>query len=555
MTNPNAKRKMSVSSNVDDQNDDVDDILKEQRREITEAKALFSDNDLAFNLQMEEAITASISLNPNVIPSPTLNDAVLHEDDDFDYTALLLDDVERLDQERRDREACENLMREMKKELDCRIHDQKVASEISNIPDVEWEKYGDNFEKPYVSSAAAGSSSSNGGELGLVNGEGFKVYCKGVVSEEMIREMKVVVGGIGVAICDFKDNVIFEVSKAAEVGLVKSAQGVVILEIKAIIEGLNAALSLELSRITFYCDDFMIYQYLTGRVQPSENMIATLVDQVSHLLKEFTDCQPMLVTRNDIKFAFKLARNAVVSQITWNAEPDKGKKSLKETCMICFEDKDVGQMFSVDGCLHRYCFPCMKQHVEVKLLNGMEANCPHESCQSEVSIEDCGQFLDPKLVNIISQRKKEAAIAVTEKVYCPQMRCSALMSKSECLEYTKGFFVGADKSGARKCMKCKLFFCLSCQVPWHYNVTCSDYRRSNPYARAEDAMLDSLAKQKLWRRCMMCNHIIELAQGCYHITCRCGYEFCYTCGAPWKNKKATCRCRIWDERNIIYARR
>jgi hypothetical protein len=33
--------------------------------------------------------------------------------------------------------------------------------------------------------------------------------------------------------------------------------------------------------------------------------------------------------------------------------------------------------------------------------------------------------------------------------------------------------------------------------------------------------------------------------------CRCGYEFCYTCGAEWKNKKATCSCPIWDERNII----
>ncbi|KAJ0694521.1 putative E3 ubiquitin ligase RBR family [Helianthus annuus] len=31
----------------------------------------------------------------------------------------------------------------------------------------------------------------------------------------------------------------------------------------------------------------------------------------------------------------------------------------------------------------------------------------------------------------------------------------------------------------------------------------------------------------------------------------CGYEFCYTCGAEWKNKKATCKCPLWDEENII----
>ena len=29
------------------------------------------------------------------------------------------------------------------------------------------------------------------------------------------------------------------------------------------------------------------------------------------------------------------------------------------------------------------------------------------------------------------------------------------------------------------------------------------------------------------------------------------YEFCYTCGKEWKEKKATCSCPLWEERNII----
>nr|XP_028944324.1 E3 ubiquitin-protein ligase dbl4-like isoform X2 [Malus domestica] len=176
-------------------------------------------------------------------------------------------------------------------------------------------------------------------------------------------------------------------------------------------------------------------------------------------------------------------------------------------------------MFSIDGCLHRYCFSCMRQHVEVKFFNGMVAECPHEGCKTEVNIDGCAKFLAPKLVEAISQRIRESAIPVTDKVYCPNPRCSALMSKSE--------------------------------VPWHFNMNCYDYKRSHPYPRPEDQLMNSLATKKHWRQCVKCNHMVELAEGCYHITCRCGYEFCYTCGAQWKNKKATCNCPIWVERNII----
>lgn len=220
-----------------------------------------------------------------------------------------------------------------------------------------------------------------------------------------------------------------------------------------------------------------------------------------------------------MKFAFKFARDAVVSQISWYAETTNGK-SLKETCIICFEDTEVSKMFSVDHCWHRYCFSCMRQHVEMKLLNGMVAKCPHEGCKSEVNTESCGEFLAPELVKVMSEHKKESFVPVSEKVYCPYPRCSTLMSKKEVLEYTNNTLLNAEQSGVRKCMKCCKFFCINCRVPWHNNMTCNGYKRSNPQAYAEDQKLKSLATKKLWRGCPRCNHMVELAEGCYHITCR-----------------------------------
>ncbi|KAL3453499.1 hypothetical protein BJX65DRAFT_125315 [Aspergillus insuetus] len=57
----------------------------------------------------------------------------------------------------------------------------------------------------------------------------------------------------------------------------------------------------------------------------------------------------------------------------------------------------------------------------------------------------------------------------------------------------------------------------------------------------------NLAKQSGWQQCPQCSHLIELSTGCNHITCRCGFEFCYVCRVKWKK----CGCAIWDENRLL----
>ncbi|KAJ0248291.1 Ribonuclease H domain-containing protein [Hirschfeldia incana] len=525
-------------------NNDVSTILEEQRQEIMAAKTVAEDHDLAFNLQMQEALAVSRAAHTSSSsPEPPTLDFVGEDDGGFDYTSLILEDIARVDQEMRDREFGAQEMKRLKVDLDRRIHDQMFAKEIMSIPDAVWTKDGDFFHKPYNSLGAAASSSSEG--------EGFRVYCKGLVSEEMIGETRVTVGGVGVAICDSADNLIWELSKVLGSEESKSPE---IAELEAIVRGLDEALTFDLGRVTFFIDDFKLFNYVTGRVEPRQSGVATLVNKVALLQKKFPYCQPSLLTRNDVKFVFKLARDAIVSQIKWPEETSKGKKTFKETCVICYEGITVDKMFSVDGCFHRFCFSCMKQHVEVKLLGGKTATCPSAGCKSEVKMDSCAEFLDPKLVEVMIQRKKEDSISVSDKVYCPYPTCSELMAKDEVFEYTEQYFVGTEQSSARKCMKCGQFFCMQCKVPWHYKDTCEDFSKSKRYQNAGDGMVKSLAQSKKWRQCTRCNNMVELASGCYHITCRCGYEFCYTCGAEWEEKNPTCECPLWAERHIIRRR-
>ncbi|KAF7153239.1 hypothetical protein RHSIM_Rhsim01G0220400 [Rhododendron simsii] len=549
----------TTSSVATDPDSDLPSLAALQRRELIAAQAVDSDLDFAFHLQLQEAITASLSLLPSASssssspspppPPPPQNDDVLT------FSSLQAQELEDFERSHQDRLLTQAEIKAARDDLHRRIHDRKIAAEIDQMSEDEWDQYGDNFARPYGEGSSSGADATT-----------FRVYCKGLVSEERVGLV-----GIGVAICDERDDLVFEIRKPV-VGSGRSRQ---VAEIRALIEGLSAAVGLELKRVVFYCDYYPLYQrgvdagvpglvqskvslpiklkykakcsavskgelgrgiytdyvqlttrklihnLVLGRWPPKQSKIATLVSQVNLLQRKFVYSAPVLVARNDIKYAFKLARDAIVSQINRPLR-SSSSKNMFEICVICLDEIDVGQIFSVDGCLHRYCFSCMKQHVEVKLLNGMLPKCPHEGCNSELKIETSRKFLTPKLIEIMSQRLEEASIPVTEKIYCPYPDCSALMSKSEVLEYSKRTLFGtAERLGVRKCSKCENLFCIDCKVPWHSNTSCLDYKRRNPYPPAADAKLKILADENLWRQCVKCNHMIELESGCYHMTCRC----------------------------------
>uniref|UniRef100_A0A803L3S0 RBR-type E3 ubiquitin transferase n=1 Tax=Chenopodium quinoa TaxID=63459 RepID=A0A803L3S0_CHEQI len=283
--------------------------------------------------------------------------------------------------------------------------------------------------------------------------------------------------------------------------------------------GLETARALDLKRIIIFCDNLPVYRYAMHAWQPKQRKVVNLMEKVEFLQKEFTYYRLCLVSRNVIKFAFKLARDAITSQISKPTEPIH-LKILKETCVICLEETVQDKMFTIDRCLHKYCFSCMKQHVEAKLHNGMVPKCPHENCKYELNVSSCEKFLSPKLIEIMKQRVREASIPVAEKVYCPYPRCSVLMSRAEINDFARKENVNRRISGVRKCLKCHGLFCIYCRVPWHNNMSCLEYKRSNPNPQPEDAKLKSLATKNLWRQCVKCKHMIELAQGCYHMTCR-----------------------------------
>ena len=56
----------------------------------------------------------------------------------------------------------------------------------------------------------------------------------------------------------------------------------------------------------------------------------------------------------------------------------------------------------------------------------------------------------------------------------------------------------------------------------------------------DQRLTDSLAAEEGWQRCHKCSALVEHREACQHMTCRCGAQFCYVCGARWR----TCDCTL-----------
>jgi NurA-like 5'-3' nuclease len=213
------------------------------------AKSLDSDLDLAYHLQMQEAMTASLALQPSTSRRPSAAATVILRE--LEDRVLREPEIGKL-REDLDRKLANNIIN---------IPDEEWESDVVYIPDEEWEvTLHNNYRRPYESTDPSSSSSA-----ALVEAECFRLYFMGLVSEESVsvRDTKVTVAGAGVAIFDSRDSLILEVRKNLEALVDVQTVTYEIAELEALIEGLNEALRLDLKRLTFFCDDYMLYQYVS----------------------------------------------------------------------------------------------------------------------------------------------------------------------------------------------------------------------------------------------------------------------------------------------------
>lgn len=188
----------------------------------------------------------------------------------------------------------------------------------------------------------------------------------------------------------------------------------------------------------------------------------------------------------------------------------------KVACLTCGADDVPIQHSARLPCTHRMCHSCLKRIFTMSVKD--PAHMPPRCCTDQhIDLKHVDKLFDDKF-KVLWNRKFDE-YHTKNRIYCPTRKCGAWI-KPKYITMEKGRKVG-------RCKHCKTVVCAICSQKMHTTRECP----KDPETKA----FVEVAKEAGWQRCYSCSAMVELKEGCNHMTCRCTAEFCMVCGLKWKS--------------------
>ncbi|KAF7871605.1 hypothetical protein EAF04_003712 [Stromatinia cepivora] len=203
-----------------------------------------------------------------------------------------------------------------------------------------------------------------------------------------------------------------------------------------------------------------------------------------------------------------------LEQSVFYRKSNNKKTTSQLQCTICHEQQDYKQTaLLMCGCA--YCSSCIK----IRFTRATEAEYmfPAECCDQTIDLSSIRSFLTADILR--DYEAKAIEYGSTDRTYCANRDCLTFIVK-ESIQGSKAFCTNSP---------CDTVTCVKCKGKWHEG-----------YCPADEALQLVLAEAEKysWKRCAKCGTLIEHTEGCAHMRCQCGHQFCYCCTATWK----TCHC-------------
>lgn len=142
---------------------------------------------------------------------------------------------------------------------------------------------------------------------------------------------------------------------------------------------------------------------------------------------------------------------------------------------------------------HTYCRTCLVDLFKSAIVN--TALFPPRCCKIPIPIGFCRATLPKELIKDFDLKVEE--LATPNPTYCSNAECSKFILPNDI------------KAEIGKCVYCKEQTCVRCKCKKHKGLCPSD-----PHVQ----LLMDVAKRSKWQQCTNCKNMVELVEGCFHMT-------------------------------------
>jgi IBR domain, a half RING-finger domain len=168
-------------------------------------------------------------------------------------------------------------------------------------------------------------------------------------------------------------------------------------------------------------------------------------------------------------------------------------------CVICMSDIPSTKAAKLK-CGHRMCNTCLKRSFKLSITDPQLM--PPKCCTTDyIPLKHVDRLFDVAFKK--TWNKKFVEFSTRNRLYCPSKRCG---------EFIKPEHIHKDDSGRKfgRCGRCKTKVCGTCNLKWHTSKDCPKDEETNKFLEQ--------AKKEGWRRCYRCRSMVELKEGCNHMT-------------------------------------
>jgi hypothetical protein len=240
---------------------------------------------------------------------------------------------------------------------------------------------------------------------------------------------------------------------------------------------------------------------------------------------------------------------------SFNAHGDVSK--IIKTCEICYDDLEwPSNFFKLNKCGHEACVNCWRNYLTTRIVNfkvttsfskGTDSSsvkqicCLLDKCDELVRLDLFYGLVEADLVNKYVQFYTDLKLMRNRSdfVYCVDQKCRKIILVNDSIDKNEMLLKSDESFDAAKTQmfdfvktcECGYKICKFCTSAFHFPSMC---RQAKMYfkdlKKFEELQIDSgVLYTSEGKRCPSCDNYMEKNAGCNHMSCPCGFQFCWLC--------------------------